>query len=156
MNLFKKKRFGSRGFTLIEVIAVLIILGILVAVAVTRVGSDSYDLIPQADMIKTHLRFAQLKALSDDTSTSWGIFFSGSTYTLYNNGAPATTSNLPGEDGKIHTFPANSGITASSTPTPINFDSWGSPVGGAATVSLYQGGVLKATINITNNTGYIP
>jgi prepilin-type N-terminal cleavage/methylation domain-containing protein len=159
MNLFYKKTSDNKGFTLIEIIAVLIILGIMAAVAVSRMGSNDSDLIPQADIIKSHLRFAQLKALSDDTSASWGIAFPGilgsNSYTL-KNGTSNAAINLPGEDGISHTFPTGSGITVLSSPLTVNFDSWGSPVGGgAATVSLYQGGVLKTTINIDANTGYI-
>jgi prepilin-type N-terminal cleavage/methylation domain-containing protein len=151
MNLFHKKAADNRGFTLIEVIAVLIILGIIAAVAVSRVGSNQNDLIPQADIVKTHLRFAQLKALADDsTSTStWGIAFSGSSYTLQNNGAPASI-NLPGaSDGTIHRFPP--GVTAAGT--TVTFDSWGNP-GAEITITLSQGGVSKA-FKVNNITGYI-
>ena len=149
------KASDNKGFTLIEVIAVLIILGILAAVAASRVGSNSNDLIPQADIVKSHLRFAQLKALADESTSSstWGIAFTGGTfYTLQNNGGTATTSTLPGaSDGTIHRFP--SGVTVDST--TITFDSWGSPlVGGPQSVILSQGGA-SITINIADITGYI-
>jgi MSHA pilin protein MshC len=158
MSLFHKKAADNRGFTLIEVIAVLIILGIIAAVVVSRGMSSQNDLITQADIVKTHLRFAQLKALADDsTSTStWGIAFSGTSYTLYNNGVAASI-NLPGDNGNSHTFP--SGVTVADT--TVTFNSWGSPADssgtpltGNTTVTLSQGGVTT-TINIANNTGYI-
>jgi MSHA pilin protein MshC len=171
MNLFHKKTSDNKGFTLIEVIAVLIILGIMVAVAVSRMGSNDSDLIPQTDIVKTHLRFAQLKALADDVydsgggvmvASTWGITFTSGTpasFTLQNNGGTASI-NLPGEDGKIHTFPT--GVTVA--PTTVTFDSWGRPVVSAvdltpltvnASIALSQGGV-SSTINVTINTGYIP
>jgi prepilin-type N-terminal cleavage/methylation domain-containing protein len=155
MIMFHKKTSDNKGFTLIEVIAVLIILGILAAIAVSRVSSNQGDLIAQADIVKTHLRFAQLKALADDTSASWGIdFTAGTSYTLEKNeGAPGI--NLPGEDGTSHSFPIGSGITVSSNPSPVKFDSWGSP-GVASTVTLSLNGVPATIINIANNTGYIP
>jgi prepilin-type N-terminal cleavage/methylation domain-containing protein len=155
MNLCHKKASDNKGFTLIEVIAVLIILGIVAAVVVSRGLTTNNDLIPQADIVKSHLRFAQLKALADDSTSSstWGIAFSGTFYTLQNNLATATTATLPGaSDGTTHTFP--SGVTVAGD-TPITFDSWGSPLGGGPkTVTLSQGGA-SITINIADITGYI-
>jgi MSHA pilin protein MshC len=150
MNLFYKKTFDNKGFTLIEIIAVLIILGIMLAVAVSRMRANDSDLIPQADIVKSHLRFAQLKALADDSTstTTWGIVFSSTSYTLYNNTTAASIS-LPGENGNSHSFP--SGVV-SSTPT-VAFDSWGNP-GATISVILTQGGA-STTINIANTTGYI-
>ena len=155
MSLLDKKTVGNEGFTLIEVIAVLIILGIIVAVAASRMGANQNDLIPQADIVKSHLRFAQLKALADDSSSTstWGIAFSGTFYTLQNNLATATTATLPGaSDGTRNTLP--SGVTVVASVSPVTFDSWGSPAGGAQTVTLSQGGG-SITINIANITGYI-
>jgi prepilin-type N-terminal cleavage/methylation domain-containing protein len=151
MNVFHKKTSDNKGFTLIEVIAVLIILGILAAIAVSRVGSNQSDLIPQADIVKSHLRFAQLKALSDDTSISWGIVFTGSSYTLTNvpiSGGTAVSINLPSENTSTHDFP--SGVT--STTTPVTFDSWGNP-GATIKITLTQNGTKDFWVY--NNTGYI-
>ncbi|MCX5831476.1 MAG: prepilin-type N-terminal cleavage/methylation domain-containing protein [Deltaproteobacteria bacterium] len=153
MNLFDKKTSDNKGFTLIEIIAVLIILGIMAAVAVSRMGSNSSDLIPQTDILKTHLRFAQLKALSDDTSTSWGIVFTtNSSYTLTNivPTGTAATINLPSEDSPTHTFA--SGVTC--TTTTVAFDSWGSPGTTNVTITLTQGGASKS-FRVYANTGYI-
>ena len=161
MNYFQKKIKSRQGFTMIEVIAVLVILGIIAVVAVSRLGTDENDLIAQTDIVKAHLRFAQLKALSDDTSASWGIAFAAGSYALQRNGGAASV-NLPGENGATHSFPSGVSIT-SVTVTPsqtVYFNSWGSPVDAS-------GNLLTANIKITlvqsvskafliyNNTGYI-
>lgn len=153
MNHFRKTAGYNRGFTMIEVVAILIVIGIIAAVAVSRVISTQQDLISEADIVKTHLRFAQLKALQDDTAP-WGIAFAGSSYTLYNNGTPSATVKLPGEGSNIHTFTTSPVAITVTNPSTINFDPWGSP--GTVNVSLtLSDGTASKTITVTSNTGYI-
>jgi MSHA pilin protein MshC len=147
MNPLRKARADSRGFTLVEVIAVLIVLGIIVAVAASRISIRG-DLASQTDIVKSHLRFVQLKAMADDTAT-WGISFSGSAYTLSYNHA-SSTLNLPGEDSNSHTFPP----AVTTTSQAIDFDAWGNPSGGTAAVSLSGEGTSK-TVTINGSTGFI-
>lgn len=150
MNPLQKTEADHRGFTLIEVIAVLIVLGIVTAVAVSRMSIQG-DLVSQADIVKTHLRFAQIKALYDDTADAapWGIAFTGGSYTLYKNNLAAAIP-LPSEDSNVHTFP--SGVTI--TGITVNFDRWGSPGTANIPITLSQGGATT-TIMVTANTGYI-
>jgi prepilin-type N-terminal cleavage/methylation domain-containing protein len=171
MNPFQKKAFDNKGFTLIEVIAVLIILGIIGVVAASRVGSNSNDVIPQRDILKSHIRYAQLKALGDDKNT-WSITFNNAnSYTL--NCTPGTastcppTTNLPSEDGSGHDF-SKYGISvavADANPaSKIIFDHWGSLINEAATpaplaaefikITLDQSGDKKA-FRVYTNTGHI-
>lgn len=159
MRQFKRKPLNDEGFTLVEVIAVLIVFGILAAIAISRGMSTQNDLIAQADVIKSHLRFAQLKALQDDRSDSepWGINFgSGSTsYTLYRNNADAAI-HLPSADSSTYSFPSGSGITVTSLPATVNYDSWGSPVNaGGATVTLSKSGSPSIVITVSAQTGHI-
>jgi prepilin-type N-terminal cleavage/methylation domain-containing protein len=147
---------NNRGFTLIEVIAVLIIIGIITAIAVSRDLSTDKELYSQADMVQMHLRFAHLKALQDDTAT-WGIAFSGNSYALNKNNG-ATTIHLPSESSSSHSFPA--GITI--TNTTVIFDKWGIPVDSLGNpvadieLTLSQSGSTPISILVTANTGFIP
>lgn len=149
MNQFRRTAADNRGFTIIEVVAILIVIGIIAAVAVSRSISTQHDLISEADIVKTHLRFAQLKALQDDTA-SWGIVFTSSSYTLNNNGAPSVIVNLPAEGSNTHSFP--SGIT--STNTIVNFDSWGSPGAVNIGITLTDSSGTKV-VTVAGNTGFI-
>ena len=79
---------------MIEVIAVLVILGIISAVAIAKVSSviAQYNLDSEADVIKGHLRYAQ--ALSMNSTVNWGITFASGSYTIFTN--PSSTVALPG------------------------------------------------------------
>jgi len=142
---------NNKGFTLMEVVAVLIILGIVAAVAVSRVGSSNNDLVPQADIVKSHLRFAQIRALSSDDLAVWRVTFLTGSYSIFCTGAKCPASiQLPGEDSITHTFPAGVSIT----PLTVTYDRWGSPGAAAISLTLSQAG-QTATLNVAANTGYI-
>lgn len=172
MQVFKGRLGNKKGFTLIEVIAVLIILGIISAIAISRAtGTDEANLRAEVDTLKGHLRYAQYLALNDmytsDTSaadyatrTQWGIKRATNSYKLvkYVGGAELSTTpfNLPGESSSTHTFKAPIQATGAAL---ILFDSWGSPYSttsdkftAAATITLTPG---PESITITPETGFI-
>jgi MSHA pilin protein MshC len=151
-QIVKSRLKNNGGFTLIEIIAVLIILAIITAVAVTRGMSTQNDLIPQADTVKTHLRFAQMKALNDDVNI-WKMAFTSTSYALSCAGSncPSSTIRLPSEKDNTHSFPSDVTVNPAIT---ITFDRWGSPGGSDAVVSLTQGSQTIA-ITVAANTGYI-
>ncbi|MDA8088168.1 MAG: type II secretion system protein [Nitrospiraceae bacterium] len=143
----------NRGFTMIEMIAVLVIIGILAAVAISRaMGTSEYSLASESGILKNNLRFAQIKAMGDIAPDTWGIHVSSGSYTLVCTGAncPAATPDLPGDNSPTHTFAG--GVTAS--PAAVNFDTWGSPGGSAATITL-TGGSQTAAVTVTANTGFV-
>ena len=145
-----RNSFGKGGFTLIEVVAVLLILGIVAAVVAVRMSDTSaYDLASQVEVVKNHLRYAQIRAMNTDTV--WGINFTGpTTYYLF-KGAD-TKVLLPGEDSTIINLAAKkSGLTITSGAQTITFDAYGSP--GSATITIATSG---GTITVTQNTGFIP
>lgn len=136
------------GFTLIEVIAVLIILGIVTAVAISRLSLPGY-LVSEADVLKASLRFAQLKALGDDVAASGGIVFENSGYTLYKVSSPAPIY-LPGVNSNHRNFA--SGVTTSAT--AVNFDRWGNPGVNPINITLSQAGATTV-ITVATGTGFI-
>ena len=143
--------FSDKGFTLIETIAVLLLLGILAAIAVSRssnFGAEA-DVVGASEVVKNHLRYAQTKAMNADVS--WGINFDGSTYTLQN--ASGVEATLPGD------LPQGMAFTA----TIVMFDHrWGSPVDNTdtpltddVTITISKTGASPQKITVTKNTGFI-
>ncbi len=90
--------FSSRrilGFTLIEVIAVLILLGIISVIAIANPSLDT-DRWVNPDVFASHLRYAQSRAMAMEEP--WGIETkSDGTYTMFkiHNGTKQTVP-LPG------------------------------------------------------------
>lgn len=69
---------NNSGFTLIEVIFVMVIIVIISAVVITRSTDLSTGLISQTEIMKTHLRYAQTLAMSAGGSYFFGIGYSTS------------------------------------------------------------------------------
>lgn len=152
----KNNKKHQRGFTLIEVIAVLVIIAVLAAVVISRMTSpSSFGLVSETDILKGHLRYAQYRAMSH--TERWGISFSTGSYSLVS--PTATTSKLPNEDSSTHTL--TSGITITGAGSAVHFNEWGNPVTDTGvllpdtTISLTDGSTTQM-VTITQNTGFIP
>ncbi|MFH1820488.1 MAG: prepilin-type N-terminal cleavage/methylation domain-containing protein [Candidatus Nealsonbacteria bacterium] len=79
----------KKGFTILEVLIVVAILVILVAIAVPayHIFLKGSDLNSSTEEIISILRLAQVRTLSSENDSSWGVYFSTSTvphqYTLF-------------------------------------------------------------------------
>ncbi|MCK9196871.1 MAG: GspH/FimT family pseudopilin [Syntrophales bacterium] len=148
-----KTAFGKDGFTLIEAIAVLVILGIVVAVAAVRMSDTSaFDLVSQVEVVKGHLRLAQSRAMS--SGSPWGINFTGTTptsYYLFQATAPTTPVLLLGEDNATVNLTTAKKSSLTIATRTVTFDAYGSP--GTTDVTVVTNG---GSITVTKNTGYIP
>ncbi|MCK9230938.1 MAG: prepilin-type N-terminal cleavage/methylation domain-containing protein [Syntrophales bacterium] len=155
----RKYKGGSKGFTIIELVAVLILLGIMAALAIARVGDTStYDLNSQLEAVKNHLRYAQIRAMNTDTA--WGIHFTESSYYLFEGLGSETPVVIPGEDATIDMDAKKSKLRFTSLPAGgrVTFDTFGRPVNASEdpeTVNI-RISTNGSAIVITRNTGFIP
>lgn len=160
LQTIKRRLRDVKGFTLIEAVAVLIILGVIAVIAISRtMSTDEVQLISEMNTLKGHLRFAQYKALNDVSGTKWGINVAGSSYTLVKQVGAGSATNpmiLPGETSYTHNF--GSSVTANVTgDNPILFDEWGRPGSNTAiATSITTVSMGSKTINIKPDTGFIP
>lgn len=143
---------SNRGFTLMETIVVLLLLGILAAVIIVRgTAADEAKVQAEINTIKGHLRYAQYLAMNDIAPFKWGIEIGSSSYELVKyDGLTKTahTFTFPGESSATHIFA--SGVSATGAPAVL-FDEWGNP--GATDLNVALNG---QSITITGNTGFIP
>ena len=167
---------GCGGFTAVEVIAVLVLVGILSAVVVSRVGNTTGERVAWTDQMKVHLRYAQSRAMNALKDNSWGIHFGkeviGShTYSYYRlfrfniDTLAETKRTFIGVDTPD---PAVFGAARSDyvflpegldlQPVDVYFDSKGSPFpNNSLSLSAHINVVLNGAtaITVTRETGFI-
>jgi prepilin-type N-terminal cleavage/methylation domain-containing protein len=133
---------NNNGFTLIEIITVLLILGVIAVSLISVFSERSLEESVSADTLKTHLRYAQSRAMNSDVN--WEIRFDGTTYTLLRDtGGTPQAEQLPGESRLKVSLPV--AVTGR-----VAFDTWGRP-SGLTTIVLGD-----RTLTITPDTGFIP
>lgn len=151
------------GFTLIETLAILLLIGVISVYAFSRITGNTTDHILQKDLLIQHLRHTQLRAMGDDTA--WYIRFDATAptygYQLFRDG-DAAAKPLPGEETDTVTLASGVSLTLAA-PALISFDTWGRPATDSDADTLQAGnrsvtfsqGAGSSTLTLTQNTGYI-
>jgi prepilin-type N-terminal cleavage/methylation domain-containing protein len=168
-----KMHKNENGFTILEVIAVLVILGILTAVAVSRVVNVGPELSIGADTLRMHLRYSQTVAMNYNPIATgvpviWGISGNANSYWLFQGTNTANYMRLPEDEKYINAdktinLPAKK-ISLSGNFT-VFFDDHGIPYSPDSatplannltfTVNPLTGGATPITITIVPLTGYV-
>jgi len=169
-----KKRINHSGFTMLEVIAVLVIMGIIAIVAVSRMASNENNIITTTDTLTSQIRLVQSRAMnmSTDTGSVWGIrFISTTQYHMFycataSTCDPNNTANqiaFPDADGIIMDI-TGSRVQVTNGAGIIAFDRFGTPYTNATittilsnplTLRLRDNNGRTRSINITPQTGMI-
>ncbi len=159
------KNHKNSGFTLVEIVVVMLIVAIIGTVVASRyTGSNANELIGQLAVIKSHLRYAQAKAMGSTSpdpispSPLWYIRFqtTPAEYTLYKDGSKTF---FPGEKDEDVTL--KPGISLSGS-TDISFDYLGRPYPNITAIGTQLTTVKTivtssaGNVEIRPETGFIP
>lgn len=145
----------SHGFTIMEMIVVIILLGILAVVAVFRIIDTGAEAAGEAELLKANLRFVQARAMSEGLEAEWGVRIESDSYSLIKDGA-LSSLRFPGGDSPTHTLSTKTSITGGTG--DLTFDFFGRPllndsVLTANHVITFSGG---KSVTVTAETGFIP
>jgi MSHA pilin protein MshC len=150
---------NDTGFTVIELLTVIALLGILAGIAIVSMGNpQGFQSLAEAEALKANLRFTQSKAMSDLPGNMWSLNITSGNYQILRNGvAPVPAVNLPGSNSSTYALPAGVAITSGTGPIRFNFR--GQPVNAllaplAADQSITVYGA--PAITVTRETGFIP
>ena len=134
-----------KGFTLIEIISVILVIGIMGAVALPMFNTAHIDVSLAGDTIQGDIQYAQELAMTRDQNVS--INFNQGAFTYDTPADPngvfsAETRELP------------QSVSISSSSTIITFNSFGEKVGATESIVL-SAGSGSITITIEQFTGWV-
>jgi MSHA pilin protein MshC len=135
------------GFTLIEMIMVIVIAGALAAVAIPKFDRSPFDVEAAAGELIQAIRYAQGKSMTDVDNNKYQISITANSYTVSQNGVDITHPIT-----QAASFSKTwSDISISSAAT-IVFDGYGEPNAGAS-FTLSKGANSK-TVTVEAVTGF--
>ncbi|MCO6412963.1 MAG: type II secretion system protein [Thiogranum sp.] len=138
------------GFTLVELVAVFVILATLSVLLIPRFAHTDATVPAQADQVGRVLRHAQALAMAQGRALTFDVL-SGTSYAITDG-----VSAIRDPAGELQTYALQNGV-AFTAGADIRFDSLGRPMNGASLISAAQSWVLggSATVTVEPVTGFV-
>jgi len=162
MTQSRTARHALQGFTLIELIAVMVVMGIL-AVSLGLSNDDPrHSLDTQTELLRSRIRYAQSRAMG--RNLAHGVACTNNTYFLFEGLTTGTRIVFPGQGEDSVSLTDDVTVTDFT----ISFDQWGRPYASAnqaaalttaQTITLRQslnGTTRTESLSVTPVTGFVP
>lgn len=141
----------QRGFTLVEFVAMTLVLAVLSAVVVGALGHIRPSLTAETALLRANLRYAQARAMAD-SGAAWSVEVTTVGYALHRDGILAPTF-WPGESSATHAF-ADATMRVTAGTGTIVFDAWGNPGAADRAITLTDGD-QTTTVTLVGVTGFV-
>ncbi len=148
------REFNHRGFSMVELVLVLSLIGIMSAVYFSFADFTGSSLDRAARRLESDLRYAQQMATAEETN--FGVITNNATtYTVYrvNPATPVTDpyTRLP----LVLNFASGYDSASFGANYQVEFDSVGRPVVGGGTQFVIGLNGKQRTVTVTATTGYV-
>jgi len=159
---WRERRHGfyatQSGYTLPELVMVIVLLGILAAVITPRLFSiQETQARKDAKLLLNYLVFAQELAMTRSTPYGLCLDVAADRYTVNATDCTSAANIIPSPEDRVSPLSVTTGADLTVNPagtTSIFFDYLGRPTPNGVTLTLTAGS-YTATIRVEPNTGYI-
>jgi len=162
--MLKQINTNNRGFTIIEIVVVLVLISIIAAATFQRsITTDQMNLTSQFDKIQNQVRYPQSMAMKQ--GKEWGFACDGGDYWIFTGTNKDTVLDqrlLPGQEN-IKISLTDLGVTVTPASFTVIFNSygipyypaWNTPLSAELTIDIKDADLNTRSFKILPETGLV-